>query len=233
MDGQAILESLDNLWFFSSVFTSATPSPPLSFSSYGDENNDQPHLTSVFTSPSPSPSPPISFSSCRDENSDQPHLKDPPRTKEPNPRSPTLVKQPILSPNTGVLIETSSKSKDYRADTKMQIMKSLVVGELESSSESPWKGRKPRKEKKCCDPSMKWRKHHRWQEFSYLGFSHREVGWRYGPVLVLPAHQRMEKTCGFQKLESAYYMKMPPLSDGTAMKEHLKSWASAVACTVK
>ncbi|GAV57598.1 hypothetical protein CFOL_v3_01135 [Cephalotus follicularis] len=28
-------------------------------------------------------------------------------------------------------------------------------------------------------------------------------------------------------------MEMPPLSDGLAMKEHLKSWAYAVACTVK
>ncbi|KAJ6396727.1 hypothetical protein OIU77_021704 [Salix suchowensis] len=27
--------------------------------------------------------------------------------------------------------------------------------------------------------------------------------------------------------------KMPPLNDGTAMKEHLKSWAYAVACTVR
>ncbi|KAK8618508.1 hypothetical protein V6N13_132497 [Hibiscus sabdariffa] len=30
-----------------------------------------------------------------------------------------------------------------------------------------------------------------------------------------------------------YYMKMPPLNDGSAMKEHLKSWAYAVACTVR
>ncbi|KAJ0081873.1 hypothetical protein Patl1_10471 [Pistacia atlantica] len=28
-------------------------------------------------------------------------------------------------------------------------------------------------------------------------------------------------------------MKMPPLEDGMAMKEHLKSWAYAVACTVR
>ncbi|MFQ6643625.1 hypothetical protein Gotur_018512 [Gossypium turneri] len=27
-----------------------------------------------------------------------------------------------------------------------------------------------------------------------------------------------------------YYTKMPPLDDGLAMKEHLKSWAYAVAC---
>ncbi|OMO65421.1 hypothetical protein COLO4_31250 [Corchorus olitorius] len=29
------------------------------------------------------------------------------------------------------------------------------------------------------------------------------------------------------------YTKMPPLNDGLAMKEHLKSWAHAVACTVR
>ncbi|KAK9014276.1 hypothetical protein V6N11_005439 [Hibiscus sabdariffa] len=33
--------------------------------------------------------------------------------------------------------------------------------------------------------------------------------------------------------ESPHYSKMPLLNDGLAMKEHLKSWAYAVACTVK
>ncbi|KAL4310110.1 hypothetical protein GQ457_01G041720 [Hibiscus cannabinus] len=33
--------------------------------------------------------------------------------------------------------------------------------------------------------------------------------------------------------ESPHYSKMPPMNDGLAMKEHLKSWAYAVACTVK
>ncbi|KAL4291428.1 hypothetical protein GQ457_14G009070 [Hibiscus cannabinus] len=35
------------------------------------------------------------------------------------------------------------------------------------------------------------------------------------------------------KGQQYYYMKMPPLNDGSAMKEHLKSWAYAVACTVR
>ncbi|KAK8477947.1 hypothetical protein V6N13_015568 [Hibiscus sabdariffa] len=30
-----------------------------------------------------------------------------------------------------------------------------------------------------------------------------------------------------------YYLEMPPLNDGSAMKEHLKSWAYAVACIVR
>ncbi|GMI77690.1 hypothetical protein HRI_001438300 [Hibiscus trionum] len=30
-----------------------------------------------------------------------------------------------------------------------------------------------------------------------------------------------------------YYRKMPPFNDGSAMKEHLKLWAYAVACTVR
>ncbi|KAK8487625.1 hypothetical protein V6N13_062999 [Hibiscus sabdariffa] len=33
--------------------------------------------------------------------------------------------------------------------------------------------------------------------------------------------------------ETPHYSKMPPLNDGLAMKEHLKSWAYAVACAVK
>ncbi|KAK8608146.1 hypothetical protein V6N13_023577 [Hibiscus sabdariffa] len=35
------------------------------------------------------------------------------------------------------------------------------------------------------------------------------------------------------KGQQYYYMKMLPLNDGSAMKEHLKSWAYAVACTVR
>ncbi|XWS12492.1 hypothetical protein CRYUN_Cryun37aG0093700 [Craigia yunnanensis] len=42
-----------------------------------------------------------------------------------------------------------------------------------------------------------------------------------------------EETYGFSNFESQDYMKMPSLNDGLAMKEHLKSWAYAVACTVR
>ncbi|KAF5736254.1 hypothetical protein HS088_TW14G00392 [Tripterygium wilfordii] len=39
-------------------------------------------------------------------------------------------------------------------------------------------------------------------------------------------------TCGFGG-ENDRLVKMPPLNDGMAMKEHLKSWAHAVACAVR
>ncbi|XVF25617.1 hypothetical protein REPUB_Repub13aG0228500 [Reevesia pubescens] len=42
-----------------------------------------------------------------------------------------------------------------------------------------------------------------------------------------------EETYGYSNFESQHYTKMPPLNDGLAMKEHLKSWAYAVACTVR
>ncbi|MBA0812037.1 hypothetical protein Gohar_026035, partial [Gossypium harknessii] len=42
-----------------------------------------------------------------------------------------------------------------------------------------------------------------------------------------------EGTYGYKSFDSRHYiMKMPPSNDGFAMKEHLKSWAYAVACTV-
>ncbi|KAL3576278.1 hypothetical protein D5086_021561 [Populus alba] len=47
-------------------------------------------------------------------------------------------------------------------------------------------------------------------------FDDRET-WRYGMFGRQLQHQ----------------VKMPPLNDGMAMKEHLKSWAYAVACTVR
>ncbi|XWS19729.1 hypothetical protein CRYUN_Cryun31cG0041300 [Craigia yunnanensis] len=42
-----------------------------------------------------------------------------------------------------------------------------------------------------------------------------------------------EETYGYSNFQSQQYTKMPPLDDGLAMKEHLKSWAYAVACTVR
>ncbi|KAB1670112.1 hypothetical protein ERO13_D10G035800v2 [Gossypium hirsutum] len=43
-----------------------------------------------------------------------------------------------------------------------------------------------------------------------------------------------EGTYGHKSFDSRHYiMKMPPSNDGFAMKEHLKSWAYAVACTVR
>ena len=42
-----------------------------------------------------------------------------------------------------------------------------------------------------------------------------------------------EEKYGFSNFDSQDYMKMPSLNDGLAMKEHLKSWAYAVACTVR
>ncbi|XVF27463.1 hypothetical protein REPUB_Repub14bG0109600 [Reevesia pubescens] len=42
-----------------------------------------------------------------------------------------------------------------------------------------------------------------------------------------------EETIEYPYFESQHYTKMPPLNDGLAMKEHLKSWAYAVACTVR
>lgn len=39
---------------------------------------------------------------------------------------------------------------------------------------------------------------------------------------------------GYERFSTKGYSKiMPPLSDGMAMKEHLKSWAYAVACNVR
>ncbi|XVF40297.1 hypothetical protein PTKIN_Ptkin01aG0102200 [Pterospermum kingtungense] len=38
-----------------------------------------------------------------------------------------------------------------------------------------------------------------------------------------------EETYGYPNFGTQDYMKMPPLNDGLAMKEHLKSWAYAVA----
>ncbi|KAJ7947147.1 WD repeat-containing protein 53 [Quillaja saponaria] len=56
-----------------------------------------------------------------------------------------------------------------------------------------------------------------------LGFDVKEI---YGSWM-------FEEACEYQRVASIHQTGMPPLSDDLAMKEHLKSWAYAVACTVK
>lgn len=67
-----------------------------------------------------------------------------------------------------------------------------------------------------------------------LGFALEEIGLAERLVAIIQDLQK-GKVGGMEersRCSSQLRCEMPPLSNGMAMKEHLKSWAFAVACTV-
>lgn len=62
-------------------------------------------------------------------------------------------------------------------------------------------------------------------DFRDLGFDFRDIGF---DSIIIPMMPKLPKSG-----DPYLICKMPPLSDGMAMKKHLKLWAHAVACTVK
>ncbi|KAF8411067.1 hypothetical protein HHK36_003606 [Tetracentron sinense] len=165
-------------------------------------------------------STPSNFTYISDGETTQSHLPESPKTDQPEPRTPILQKQQIQSPDSEILFQKSSKSSDV-------MMKLDKMGVLETSESE----QRRRRGKRSCKLSAEGRgKSNGEQEFSQvqglsdLGFYMIEVGLGLG---------RMEKTCGYGRSGSPSLLKMPPFTDGMAMKEHLKSWAYAVACTVR
>lgn len=68
-----------------------------------------------------------------------------------------------------------------------------------------------------------------------LGFALEEIGLEERLVAIIKELQKVGKVGGMEersRCSSHLGCEMPPLSNGMAMKEHLKSWAFAVACTV-
>ncbi|GMI93500.1 hypothetical protein HRI_003019300 [Hibiscus trionum] len=71
-------------------------------------------------------------------------------------------------------------------------------------------------------------------EMEYTKPERRKRGRRSKRKLDLGYYGSLDSESSFSdETNGLYYLKMPPLNDGFAMKEHLKSWAYAVACTVR
>ncbi|KAF8409081.1 hypothetical protein HHK36_005154 [Tetracentron sinense] len=150
---------------------------------------------------------PQPFTSSSDGKTTQSHLKDSPKSDEQVPITPILQKKQIQSLDTEILLQTSSKSSDLTVETEMMKPDMGVLENLELLEEE-----RRRRGKRSCKSRAKGRgKSKREQEFSELGYNLIEVGRSGSPSPV----------------------EMPPLSDDMAMKENLKSWAFAVACTVR
>nr|DAD37795.1 TPA_asm: hypothetical protein HUJ06_008436 [Nelumbo nucifera] len=205
MDGEKIIETLDSLWFFSNILSSSQP------------------LSTSCTDGKPAQS--------------QSPLNDSITADEPKPTIPVLQKQQNESSDSEILGGTSLKDSDSGLRTDLQNMKPADMEALKilESMEKEQNGKRDKKWSKC---RSKRGNSHKKKEFSQskgsgdFDFILREVRLDGGSVFGIPALQMMERK-GFQRFGDLHHLNMPPLSDGMAMKKHLKSWAYAVACTVR
>ncbi|KAJ0986337.1 hypothetical protein J5N97_004693 [Dioscorea zingiberensis] len=134
-------------------------------------------------------------------------------TDNPNPpeQTPTSTSAQLLDPHTVDILNTL-KAAESGTDLEAQVQTSKP--EIEEHPEMPKNSRATRKQKKHQKKTVDVEVV---EEFVFLGLS---------------LHQLSEKQ-RMRTRRSLYCCSMPPLSDGLAMKEHLKSWAYAVACTVR
>ncbi|XP_017698786.1 uncharacterized protein LOC108511380 [Phoenix dactylifera] len=167
-----------------------------------------------------SPSSPITCINAK--NTHDSHPSDPRKPKQPGPTTQILQSHQLKSPD--ICVQAVGKG----AGSGEQATKP----ENHEASKYPKESfMEQRKKKSNREQGMK--KLHRFkEEFTVLGLSFGELGPDgRRPFYTSWKQQRMARSYGLRQPFRCH--NMPPLSDGLAMKEHLKSWAHAVACTVR
>ncbi|KAK9268262.1 hypothetical protein L1049_010705 [Liquidambar formosana] len=162
-----------------------------------------------------SATPPLA--SDGDGNVTENHLKETTRSEPSKPITPILENQQNQSPSAEIM----------RVETEK-----VEVVEIPKPPEKDLRRRR-RKSQRSIKPAGLYE---RGRILGELDLGH-EVKWGYGHlgfhVKNVCGSWMVEETCGYQRLSSQHHAKMPPLNDGMAMKEHLRSWAYAVASTVR
>ncbi|KAK3206827.1 hypothetical protein Dsin_020873 [Dipteronia sinensis] len=207
MDGSQIIDNLDSLWFFSNVFSSSTTTQEQV--GLGDQEEEE----------AAKPMNQVEENSQNDES----------------------------------LVKMCHKCGEFAAE--IEFLKVVVEGlaskteekkkELASSSSNSSSSRSRRRRRRRRNKRSYLLHDQRRQVFGDVGFyhngqieSHSHVE---SPWLLLDDDddddddkQDTASTFGYHDFHNMKMkMKMPPLNDGMAMKQHLKSWAYAVACTVR
>ncbi|KAA8519622.1 hypothetical protein F0562_013933 [Nyssa sinensis] len=146
---------------------------------------------------------------CDDDKSgiDQNQSKDTPKSDTSEPTTPIVQSQQTQFPNSAIVVQRCPKCGDH-----------LAVEQAEG-------GRRRRRSKRKLRNSTLSDRSKAFREFDF-GFDVNIIGWYW----------IMEETaCGYERFSTGqqHYVKMPPLRNEMAMKEHLKSWARAVACSVR
>ncbi|XP_048230696.1 uncharacterized protein LOC125370153 [Ricinus communis] len=208
MEGSLLLESLDSLWFFSNLFSSRTQ-PIMSPSSEGITNEEDPtKLTKPIVPSQPNESPKAELLSPRKP------LK-----------SIVYSQQQNESPKVESLSPRCSKCGEYAAEIKWPVDVERII-----SQEAEFRKHEKKEERSSSSRGKRKSKRKILGELD-LGLDHTGTYLRDCGVWEI---DYKANGCDFGLFGSQqHFVKMPPLSDGIAMKEHLKSWAYAVACTVR
>ena len=166
-----------------------------------------------------------SMASATDEKATQISLHHSPKSEATKPLSIIAQNQKNQTENAEVLVQQRRclNCGEFAVETEGQIAKTEVLEVLPPVKEE--KRRSKRSFKSCLN-----------QRRRVLGESDLQVkglGDMGFDVNVVCGNWVVEEASGYQWFGSPHHVKMPPLSDGMAMKHHLKSWAYAVACTVR
>ncbi|KAK2642506.1 hypothetical protein Ddye_024269 [Dipteronia dyeriana] len=204
MDSSQIIYNLDSLWFFSNIFSISTTSQEQV--GLGDQEEEE------------------------EEEAAKPMNQ----VEENSQNDESLVNKCHKCGEFAAEIE-SLKVVVEQLGSKTEERKK----ELASSSSNSSSSRSRRRSRRRRNKSSNLLHDQRRQVFGDVGFyhngqieSHSHVE---SPWLLLDDHHHHDDTTstfGYHDFHNMK-MKMPPLNDGMAMKQHLKSWAYAVACTVR
>ncbi|KAJ4703691.1 WD repeat-containing protein 53 [Melia azedarach] len=169
--------------------------------------------------------------SARTRQSSKPVNEDAVQEEQSKPRNQTEDKTQINeSPCAGSLVPRCPRCGEFAPELRAKQVQVLAeeftepAEEKSKSSSSIRRRRRRRRRKKSLF-------HERRKILGEL-----DLGFDYGNLdseWVFNEEQTRNEKQIFGSQQPHMNMKMPPLTDNMAMKEHLKSWAYAVACTVK
>ncbi|XVE88232.1 hypothetical protein DITRI_Ditri19aG0052400 [Diplodiscus trichospermus] len=120
------------------------------------------------------------------------------------------------APSSEILVPRCPKCGEIAVGIEQQTVPPVKDVEFAKPTEMPEKKRRRRRRRKRSKTKVLGE-----LDLGFHGYLASEYSWFY------------EETYGYPNFETQGYTKMPPLNDGLAMKEHLKSWAHAVACIVR
>ncbi|KAH7568742.1 hypothetical protein JRO89_XS06G0041900 [Xanthoceras sorbifolium] len=213
MDGSQIIDILDSLWFFSNVISS---------SSKGQEKLG--HVTDP---------------ELLDQEEEEEAAAKPMNQAEEN------QKQNDESPGAENLVKMCPKCGEFAAE--IESLKVVVEHVGQAVEELAFAHKTEEKKKASSSTSSRTRRRRRSKKRSLFHekrqiFREADLGF-YGQMESespwLLYHDDQETTFdqyekfGSHNVNMKMKMPLPPLNDGMAMKQHLKSWAHAVACTVR
>ncbi|KAJ6979296.1 hypothetical protein NC653_027449 [Populus alba x Populus x berolinensis] len=231
MDCSRLIQSLESLWFFTNVVSSRTPhagngtkeestQPTSSILQTSLQNHDEHSPKHEFLIPK--------CAKCGDFADAGNGIKEESTQTTSSILQTSLQNHDEHPPKHEFLTPKCAKCGDFAAEIEEHDgdIKPIVTTE-EVEIRKPTK----REEKRKRRPRRKRSKRKILGELD-LGFDRSRHCYRFDNGFGV-FDDRETWRYGMFGRQLQHQVKMPPLNDGMAMKEHLKSWAYAVACTVR